>query len=62
LQPEVRRVEILALQSSEDPMAESSHVEMNAHEQTYGSFTRLLKYGAFVCVAVAFIVILLIAK
>ena len=43
-------------------MAESSHVEMNAHEQTYGSFTRLLKYGALVCFVVAFIVILLIAN
>lgn len=43
-------------------MAESSHVEMNAHEQTYGSFTRLLKYGAFASFVVSFIVILLIAN
>jgi hypothetical protein len=43
-------------------MAESSHVEMNAHQQTYGSFVSLLKYGAVACFLVAFIVILIIAN
>ncbi|WP_019833858.1 aa3-type cytochrome c oxidase subunit IV [Sphingomonas sp. PR090111-T3T-6A] len=43
-------------------MAESSHVEMNAHQQTYGSFVRLLKYGAAACFLAAFVVILLIAN
>ncbi|MGN6121447.1 MAG: aa3-type cytochrome c oxidase subunit IV [Sphingomonas oligoaromativorans] len=62
MQPGFRQVEISALQSSEAPMAESSHVEMNAHQQTYGSFVRLLKYGAAACFVAAFVVILLIAN
>lgn len=43
-------------------MADSSHVEMMAHQQTYGSFTKLLKYGAAACFIVAFAVILIIAN
>lgn len=42
-------------------MAESSHVEMTAHQQTYGSFTSLMKYGAAACMIVAFVVVLIIA-
>ncbi len=42
-------------------MADSSHVEMTAHQQTYGSFIKLLKYGAGACVIVAFLVILIIS-
>lgn len=42
-------------------MADSSHVEMTAHQQTYGSFIKLLKYGAAACVVVAFLVIFIIA-
>ncbi len=43
-------------------MADSSHVEIEAHEQTYGSFTKLLKYGAVACFLIAFIVVLIIAS
>ena len=42
-------------------MADSSQVEMTAHQQTYGSFIKLLKYGAVVCAVVALVVILLIS-
>lgn len=42
-------------------MADSSHVEMTTHQQTYGSFINLLKYGAAVCAVVAFLVILIIS-
>lgn len=42
-------------------MADSSHVEMTAHQHTYGSFIKLLKYGAAVCAVVAFVVILIIS-
>jgi hypothetical protein len=43
-------------------MAESSQVEMKAHERTYGSFLRLLKYGALLSFLVAFIVVILISS
>lgn len=42
-------------------MAESSQVEITAHQQTYGSFIKLLKYGAAACAVVGFVVILLIS-
>jgi hypothetical protein len=43
-------------------MADSSPVEMKAHERTYGSFINLLKYGTVACLIVAFIVVYLIAS
>lgn len=43
-------------------MAESSGFEMNAHEETYGRFLKLLKYGAVLCFVVAAIVVLIIAS
>jgi len=42
-------------------MADSSHVEMTAHQQTYASFIKLLKYGAAVCAVTAFLVIMIIS-
>ena len=42
-------------------MADSSPVEMMAHQQTYGSFIKLLKYGAAACGIIAFLVILMIS-
>ena len=42
-------------------MVDHSHIEMKAHEQTYGSFTKLLKYGALACFITAFLVILIIS-
>jgi hypothetical protein len=43
-------------------MAESSPVEMKAHEQTYGSFLKLLKYGTITSFLIAFVVVLLISS
>jgi hypothetical protein len=43
-------------------MADSSHVEIKAHEQTYDSFTKLLKYGAVACFIVAAVVVLILAS
>ena len=43
-------------------MAEHSGFEMKAHEQTYGSFINLLKYGAVACLIVTAIVVYLIAS
>jgi hypothetical protein len=46
---------------SEAPMTDSSHGELVAHEQTYASFIKLLKYGAVLCFGVAAAVVLILA-
>jgi hypothetical protein len=43
-------------------MADHSHMEMKAHEQTYGGFLTLLKFGTVASLIVAFIVVYLIAS
>ena len=43
-------------------MAQGSSYEMKAHERTYGSFLKLLKYGAVASFIVAAIVVYLIAS
>lgn len=43
-------------------MAVNPQVEMKAHERTYGSFLKLLKYGAVASFLIAFIVVLLISS
>lgn len=43
-------------------MADSSGFEMRAHESTYGSFLKLLKYGSIFCFFTAFVVVLIIAS
>ena len=43
-------------------MAEHPRMEMKAHEQTYGGFLRLLRFGTATCIVVAFIVVYLIAS
>lgn len=43
-------------------MADGSSFEMNAHERTYGSFIKLLKYGAVACFLIAAIVVVIIAS
>jgi hypothetical protein len=43
-------------------MANSAGTHIKAHEQTYVSFIKLLKYGAVASFAVAAIVVILIAS
>lgn len=43
-------------------MAEGSGFEMKAHEQSYGRFIGLLKYGAVAAFVVTAIVVLIIAS
>lgn len=43
-------------------MAEGSDMHMKAHEQTYGAFLVLLKWGTIVAFIVAAIVIAIIAS
>jgi hypothetical protein len=43
-------------------MAESSQIEMKAHERTYGSFLKLLKYGTIASFLIAFVVVVLISS
>ena len=38
-----------------------SHGDLQAHEQTYASFTSLFKVGAVACFVIAMIVVFLIA-
>jgi len=50
-----------AQQESEEAMAEGSGFEMQPHEKTYASFTRLFKWGAVVCLLAALFIMFLIA-
>jgi hypothetical protein len=43
-------------------MANSSGVQLKAHEQTYIGFLKLLKYGAIASFAIAVIVVYLLAS
>jgi len=42
-------------------MSDHSAMEMTAHEQTYGGFLKLLKFGSVACAIVAFLVVYLIS-
>jgi hypothetical protein len=42
-------------------MSDHGGMEMKAHEQTYGGFLTLLKFGTVACLAVAFLVVYLIS-
>ncbi len=43
-------------------MSDHNGMEMKAHEQTYGGFLSLLKFGTIACLIVAFLVVYLIAS
>jgi len=42
-------------------MADHGEMEIRAHEQTYGGFLTLLKFGTVACLIVAFLVVYLIS-
>jgi hypothetical protein len=56
------RLDLGPPQAWEDAMAEGSGFEMKAHEQSYGRFIGLLKYGAVAAFVVTAIVVLIIAS
>ena len=60
--PTLRHVKGIKMAHDEEPLlAHPPTAEVAHHVQDYERFTKLLKYSALVCLAIAFLVVLIIS-